>query len=102
MPRAVKCYHCQRNGTQVLLFECEVSGCNHGVCGIHSHWSAIDEKVRCFQCAPPGHHGPLIRIRGNSSVDLTRWIKLRGRAEDRRGNQKSRLHRSDSESFSPS
>eukprot|EP00971_Amphidinium_carterae_P117829 2333933-Amphidinium_carterae.5 len=30
MPRAIKCYHCQRNGTQVLLLECE-----HGVCGNH-------------------------------------------------------------------
>eukprot|EP00971_Amphidinium_carterae_P059401 1174737-Amphidinium_carterae.1 len=35
MPRAVKCYNCQRNGTQVLLFECEESGCNHRVCGVH-------------------------------------------------------------------
>eukprot|EP00971_Amphidinium_carterae_P179294 3556232-Amphidinium_carterae.1 len=25
MSRAVKCYQCQRNGTQVLLFECEES-----------------------------------------------------------------------------
>eukprot|EP00971_Amphidinium_carterae_P349203 6490894-Amphidinium_carterae.3 len=71
MPRAVKCYSCQRNGTQVLLFECEESGCNHRVCGAHSHWSAIDQKVRCHQCAPPGHHGPLIRIGVSSSVDLT-------------------------------
>eukprot|EP00971_Amphidinium_carterae_P162080 3212971-Amphidinium_carterae.1 len=36
--QAIKCYHCQRNGTQVLLFEFESAGCGHHVCGIHSHW----------------------------------------------------------------
>eukprot|EP00971_Amphidinium_carterae_P255459 5071268-Amphidinium_carterae.1 len=43
--------------------ECEESSGNHRVCGAHSHWSALDGRVRCHQCAPSGHHGPLIRIR---------------------------------------
>eukprot|EP00971_Amphidinium_carterae_P216376 4294973-Amphidinium_carterae.3 len=41
------------------------------VYGAHSHWSAIDQRVRCHQCAPPSHPGPLVRIRGNSPVDLS-------------------------------
>eukprot|EP00971_Amphidinium_carterae_P286242 5683508-Amphidinium_carterae.1 len=45
--------------------------CVASMCGIHSHWSAVDQKVGCMNCAPARHHGPPIRIRESSSVDLT-------------------------------
>eukprot|EP00971_Amphidinium_carterae_P213755 4242057-Amphidinium_carterae.1 len=44
MPRAVRCYNCQRNATQVMLFECGHSGCNPRACPTHSSWSAVDGK----------------------------------------------------------
>eukprot|EP00971_Amphidinium_carterae_P044762 880512-Amphidinium_carterae.1 len=70
-PNALMCHRCQRNGTQVLLFECEAVGCNNHMCGAHSQWSALDQKVRCHPCTTQGHYGPLIRIRGNSSVSIS-------------------------------
>eukprot|EP00971_Amphidinium_carterae_P151480 3003398-Amphidinium_carterae.1 len=46
-------------------------GCSNHACGAHSEWSAVDQKVRCKNCAPLNHRSPLIRIRGSSSVSLT-------------------------------
>eukprot|EP00971_Amphidinium_carterae_P116018 2298255-Amphidinium_carterae.1 len=51
-PTTVKCYQCQRNATQVLLFNCDHFGCTNHACGVHSEWSVIDGKVKCRSCAP--------------------------------------------------
>eukprot|EP00971_Amphidinium_carterae_P151246 2998576-Amphidinium_carterae.3 len=68
--------------------------CNHHVCDIHSHRSALDHKVRCFQCAPNSQHGPLIRTKGSSSVDITSSSDSDGVGRRDR-DQKSRLHQHD-------
>eukprot|EP00971_Amphidinium_carterae_P255762 5077770-Amphidinium_carterae.1 len=57
---------CTCDATQFLR-QCQFEGCQHMACMNHrewiardatsnqwcSHWSAIDGKVRCHQCAPP-------------------------------------------------